>query len=310
MNDIPIIGAGPELTAILQPMVNEVDLAKPMKPRRRPKPVAKVSERRLHERFDISIPATCFPVKQSHELDSGASLPALVSDISLGGMKLQLSDSQPPLGTELVFAVQNRGAIQFTSGEVVRSIRGRDGLVTAGIRFSGYVHELLQNEEVLPELNMGSMRYELPCPEPILTSLCDLGAAAMVELDEIIVCPFCQAVPTLRYGCNLCLSHRVKTSRMIHHFACANVDFVEKFEQGDELVCQKCRARKLIVGADYEYLDGPARCQDCGQTNLEPIAIGHCLGCENRFNLKQANNRKMYGYRVKRLDALALVDPA
>ncbi len=53
---------------------------------------------------------------------------------------------------------------------------------------------------------------------------------------------------------------------MIHHFACANVDFVDRFDQGNEIVCPKCRGRKMIIGADYEYLDGPVDVVNVGTT--------------------------------------------
>ena len=94
---------------------------------------------------------------------------------------------------------------------------------------------------------------------------------------------------------------------MIHHFACAHVDFVEKFEQEDELLCQKCRTHGMIIGSDYEYLNGPKMCFDCGQANLEKVTIGHCLGCEHRFNIETANEMEVIGYRVNKLDILVFV---
>ena len=97
---------------------------------------------------------------------------------------------------------------------------------------------------------------------------------------------------------------------MIHHFACANVDFVENFELDNELCCQKCRTRRLIIGSDYEYLEGPNMCHDCGQANLEKIQIGHCLSCEYRFPSETAYSMEIIGYRVNRLDILGFIGTA
>ena len=44
-------------------------------------------------------------------------------------------------------------------------------------------------------------------------------------------------------------------SKLIHHFRCAHVGYADEFLEGEEIVCPKCRARGLIVGADFENLD-------------------------------------------------------
>ena len=63
----------------------------------------------------------------------------------------------------------------------------------------------------------------------------------------------------------------------------------------------------MIIGADYEYLDGPNMCYDCGQANLEKIQIGHCLSCEHRFPMTMAHEMEIIGYRVSRLDILVFI---
>ena len=97
---------------------------------------------------------------------------------------------------------------------------------------------------------------------------------------------------------------------MIHHFACANVDFMERFDQGGEIVCPKCLGRKMIIGADYEYLEGPTQCFECGHNDLEEILIGHCMNCSNRFPFEKATSLEIIGYRVNRLEPLALLHTA
>ena len=62
-------------------------------------------------------------------------------------------------------------------------------------------------------------------------------------------------------------SVKVTNERLIHHFACAHVAPVSDFEKGGELVCPKCRMRRMIVASDFEYANGPYRCADCHRSH-------------------------------------------
>ena len=167
--------------------------------------------------------------------------------------------------------------------------------------------EVFESEMIFPVLESTTMKYALPYPDSVMASICKIGGAVSVGLDSVMVCPTCRGLPTMRYGCSHCLSTNVHASKMIHHFACAHVDFVANFERDDQLVCEKCRTRGMIIGSDYEYLDGPNTCSDCGEANLEKVLIGHCLSCENRFNFESAVEMEIFGYRVNKLDILVLI---
>ena len=82
---------------------------------------------------------------------------------------------------------------------------------------------------------------------------------------------------------------------------------VKEFDQGDELVCPKCRQRKLVIGADFEYLSGPYQCLDCNWSDTQLELVGQCQACELRFPIQQAVEEELIGYHVHRLDPLALV---
>lgn len=212
---------------------------------------------------------------------------------------------------ELIIGFEIRpGEYAFASGIVASTRQTSDTAFETGIVFRGYMHEVLSCDQIFPLLDRDDMKFRLPYPETVLASLCKIGAATTVPLDSVTLCPNCQGIPTFRTGCNLCLSSNVKASKMIHHFACAHVDFVENFEQDNELCCQKCRTRRMLVGSDYEYLDGPNVCYDCGQTSLEKIQIGHCLSCEHRFPVEMAYSMEIVGYSVKRLDVLLFIGSA
>jgi hypothetical protein len=96
---------------------------------------------------------------------------------------------------------------------------------------------------------------------------------------------------------------------MIHHFACAHVGPVADFETPQGLVCPKCRTRHIIVGADFEYLTGQYRCLDCGTSDTELEAIGHCLRCGLRFPGYQSAIHEIKAFHARRLDPLDLVSP-
>ncbi len=262
-------------------------------------------------RYELTLPAICYPVSVSNEVDRSASITAIVANVSSSGLMLVTDAAQPYPGLDLVVGVErNQGQFEFCAGTVLASKRNSRGLIEIHLQFGGYMNELLLSEMIFPVLDRTRMQFGLPFSERTLASLCKLGAMAAETLDVVVVCPHCQALPTLRDGCSLCLSSNVTTSKMIHHFACANVDFLEKFETPAGLCCQKCRTRNLIIGSDYEYLEGPQTCQDCGKSHLETIQIGHCLNCEHRFPLATAKRMEIVGYRVNRLDTLALIDSA
>ncbi len=309
--DLPIIGADPDLKERLCAELNSI---RAEKSRQQAVEIAvgdPQKNRRESVRYEVAIPAVCYPVSVSNEIDNSAVLNAVVADCSKTGIMLMMEAAQPYVGLDLMVGVESAGgSFAFCAGTVVASKRNARGMTEVNLRFGGYIHELLQNELIFPVLDRAQMQFGLPFPDRTLASLCKVGAAASEVFDCLLVCPQCRAIPTLRNGCSLCLSSNVRSSRMIHHFSCANVDFVEKFETSDGLYCQKCRTRHMIIGADYEYLDGPNQCEDCGKANLETIQIGHCLNCEHRFPMETATQLEIVGYRVNRLDSLALIDSA
>jgi hypothetical protein len=170
-----------------------------------------------------------------------------------------------------------------------------------GGQFTGFTHDLLNAENLTPR------QYEMIYPESILRQWAKIGVLEPVLWDRVQLCPRCQALPTFRRGCSACGSARLKNDRLIHHFACAHVDVIAEFEDQSEVRCPKCRARGLIVGADYEYLTGPFRCQDCRWTGTEREQVAQCLRCQLRFPEHQAHELELKGYRAHRLDPLALL---
>lgn len=304
--DVPIIGADPELMARLR---GEAENRAKERLRRKKVSVRSFeSNVRKQARYPFTNAVTCIPVLESRELASTNVMMGIGIDIGTGGVKVLVDGAKPFPGMELVTGLEIRPREYLFCGGTVMDSKRIGSSNEVSLAFRGYMHEVFQNEQILPVLDRDDLRYVFPYPEAMLASLCKVGAAVSLKLDDMLLCPSCSGIPTFRNGCSLCLSSNVRTSRMIHHFACAHVDFVEAFEEDNELCCPKCRIRRMIVGSDYEYLDGPNMCADCGQANLEKIRIGHCLSCENRFPAETCLEFNVVGYRVNRLDVLAFIN--
>jgi hypothetical protein len=304
---VPIIGADAELQARMRAEVKTDRLKNVGKRLSNPRISRLEQNQRKQTRYPISNSVIAFPTLESREVATSDALVGIGLDIGSGGIKVLVDAARPHVGLELVVGLEQKtNDYRFCAG-VVSSVRQSRGAFEVGIEFKGYMHEVLECEQIVPILDREDMRFSFAYPDGVLASLCRIGAAVSTPLDSILLCPNCRGIPTIRRGCSMCLSSNVKASRMIHHFACANVDFVEAFEHEGELCCQKCRTRRLIVGSDYEYLNGPKVCYDCGQANLEKIEIGHCLSCEHRFAMETAHEMEIVGYRVNRLDILAFL---
>ena len=309
LKDVPIIGADPELQARMKADLEQARHT--ANGSNHPCATKFAKNERANTRYPVSNSVVCFPILASHEVDVSFSLVGIAVDIGMSGIKILVDSTELDTGLEVLVGVEQRnGEYHFCSGVVTSSRQSGTSGFEAGIQFRGYIHEVLDADQIYPVLDRTEMRFGLPYPESVLASLCKVGAAMSMPLDAVMLCPNCRGIPTFREGCSLCLSSNVKASKMIHHFACAHVDFVENFEQDDQLCCQKCRTRRMIVGSDYEYLDGPNMCYDCGQANLEKIQIGHCLSCEFRFPIETAYTMEIVGYRVNKLDVLGFINTA
>ena len=190
-------------------------------------------------------------------------------------------------------------------GATLRSI----GRLEVGDRylasFDGFAHDMLGTETLLPYLDGSTFRYRKAFPQSVYDSWLAAGILRTVSLDEVLVCPSCEAIPTFRYACQQCGSGRLKRSLLIHHFACAYVGRADEFEKDGALVCPKCRVSNLVAGTDFEYSPAEYRCQSCHWADSELQQTAHCLGCDRRFPASQAESLELIGYDAQRLDLLA-----
>ena len=269
---------------------------------------ATTGERRTEGRYAVEVPCLVRRVLPNGDIDLKHVWEAILWDVSESGVALLMDVLFQP-GTALLISVEQDIASERFQCVTVVGCETEGKTIVRGT-IDGPLKRVFEKDILVPEFSNERKGYAFPVSAPQLASLCSLRALSSMSLDFIKVCPKCQAIPTIRDGCSRCLSGHIQSSKMIHHFACANVDFVEAFEAEGELVCAKCRGRKMIIGADFEYLDGPNRCLDCHQANLDLIEIGHCMGCNYRFPMKFADKLEVFGYRVSRLDILDFIHPA
>lgn len=265
-------------------------------------------ERRRAARYDVTLPVACYPLLPSLEVNPSRMIEGVIVDISQSGIAIIAASQHIQIGLNLVVAVDSeRLGWRFIDVNVVGVRPCREESSHVQCKIDGPLKRIFRSDMLLPGLDSKTFKYVFQFTDSVLLSLCSIGALQRMRMDTVMVCPDCQSVPTVRKGCSICLSNETEKSTMIHHFACANVDFIENFDRGDEVVCPKCLGRKMIIGADYEYLDGPTRCRECGHNDLEEILIGHCMFCSNRFPFEQAETIDITGYRVNRLDPLAVI---
>ncbi len=170
--------------------------------------------------------------------------------------------------------------------------------------------DLLDATNLLPRFDVHTKTIATQIPNHVLDHWVELGVLRQSLVDRFLACPICDCVTTFRPGCPSCGSIRTVGNRLMHHFACAHVARVSAFECGGELVCPKCRLRKLVVGVDFEFLDGNFQCLDCEWRGTEMGVAGRCLGCELIFPVELARERDVKAYHVERLDPMAFIGTA
>ena len=251
--------------------------------------------RPLHELFILMLTSRATKAELAEALDAGAN-DYITKPFDKGELKARLQVGERMVGgrdntTSPLSAPELSCLMESCTSDNFGSLQSRSTI--RGLEKEGYI---------TPMFDPHSMQFHFGIAAPMLRAWEEDGTLEKVVLDRVQLCPQCHAVPTFRFGCPCCGSGRVLNDRLIHHFACAHVAAVEGFEHEEELVCPKCLVRSLVVGADFEYLNGPYRCLDCEWTAVELEHIGHCLNCGYRFPAPQSFVQDLVGYHGRRLE--------
>ena len=262
---------------------------------------------RRDSRYILTRPVYAVPVLPGFMPDVNRLQEGVSVDLSASGMGFNVSRHEIRQYRRFVVGIEaSQGMPQYAMAEA-RYIAENDGHLRVGVEFADQGQDPFREEQLLPALDPNSYRFQTGLSSEALYQWQHLGVLQPFMVDRVYVCPNCGALPTLRRGCRGCGSGRLVNSQLIHHFVCAYVGFVAEFEGDHEMTCPKCRTRKLVVGSDFEYLPGPARCVDCGWSGTDAEQVAHCCRCNQRFPLHRAAEVELTGYHVNRLDPLALI---
>jgi len=264
-------------------------------------------ERRAHARYLTTRPLVVIPLLPDHQPMRVFQAEGVTIDLSQSGVGFEISGIDRLPSSRLVVGIEGEDEQLYFATLEVRRVDRSNGRLVVGGNFTDPEEDVLRPHNVLPHLNPHSHRFETGLPTLTLYKWAELGVCRPVLIDRILVCPDCNAIPTIRRGCRACGSVRTATSQLIHHFPCAHVGLVSEFEIDGGMCCPKCRQRRLVIGADYEYLTGPYRCLDCNWADTQMEFVGQCLVCDLRFPIQQAIEEELIGYYVHRLDPMGLV---
>ncbi len=265
------------------------------------------AENRQNPRFFVTKSAIAIPVLPDFAPDRSLRAEGFTSDVSQSGLGFEVAGlDRLPSKLLLVGVEADDGNLYFATVEA-RNWTELPGRLRIGGRFVEAQRDLLRPENLMPMFQPKTQKFATGIPSETLFKWAELGIFRPVLVDRQFVCPKCGGLPTFRYGCRSCGSVHIASQQLLHHFACAYVGIIDEFEHQGEMICPKCRTRGLVVGADFEHLNGPYHCLDCNWSDTDTELVGDCIGCHWRFPFQQAGEEEMIGFHVNRLDPLALI---
>ena len=264
-------------------------------------------ERRQHPRYLLTKPIFAIPVLPDGSPGDAYSADDFSIDASAGNLEFEIVGLQQLPSNHLIVGIEAVDTLlHFANVEAKRIDRIETGLRIYG-QFVSEDRDLIRRENLEPLFNLHTGRFGVKLSIDTISKWVEFGIFRSTLMDRVLICPQCQALPTFRHGCRICGSVRLHSRPLIHHFSCAHVGYVSDFEQEGSIICPKCRTRNLIVGADYEHLNGPYWCLDCDWSDTDLELVGECLKCSFRFPMHEALEEDLIGYHVNRLDTLALI---
>ncbi len=271
-------------------------------------PVTAMTDRRNMPRQEVQQSVAVIPVM----LDGGPGTlqwaDANLRDVSASGLALHLRHESQLSGRTLVIGVESSsGGRAFATLRIESQSQAADGLLRIGGKWAaGSNDDILAAEKLRPRVDPKKLSFVYGLPFDTLAEWTRLGVFRRYLVDRVLLCDRCGSMPSWRMGCHVCGSGRIHRDRLVHHFACAHVDRAVEYETAEGLQCPKCRTANLIVGSDYEFIDGPVECCDCGARGGQPTMAAMCHRCHHRFSMEESDERPLYAYHVERLDPLTI----
>ncbi|WP_411506165.1 hypothetical protein [Brucella anthropi] len=243
----------------------------------------------------------------------------------VGGMKIPMVDLRGRAGdfADCHFDLMEPQTWRETARCIVKYSRGREALAPLYRQSIDPENELLAHIFVSGRQLRG-MRYPL-APEavcypgffsanrviPIAERLVSKGFLKKTFFDRLYECKNCQSRRlSVREECPDCRSADIRETSLIHHFSCASVLPEERFRQGMDLVCPKCKQLLRNYGKDYDRAGQAFICNACDSVSSE-LEVGFiCLDCNGRMNGEAAERVDIHHYSLTDMAQLALTGKA
>lgn len=264
-----------------------------------------MSDRRTLPRRSKSRPIAVVPVLLNGGPGELRWAEATTEDVSATGLAIAIESTTPIQSRTVVIGAEFGSGRAFATMEIVSQKIDGDILRIGGRWIIGSAEDVLLPEKLRPRVDPRTLTFHYGWSEETLNEWTRLGVLRQYLVDRVLLCKRCGSIPSWRHGCHVCGSGRIHRDRLVHHFACAHVGRAADFETAAGLQCPKCRTANLIVGSDYEYIDGPVECYDCAAKGGQPTMAAMCHRCHRRFGMEEADERLLYAYHVERLDPLA-----
>lgn len=264
-----------------------------------------VEERRKDPRYELTLPAVVFPLN-----DNGTPRSEVVGttlDISRSGIALLVESDTMGVGDCAVVGIECPDGVYRYATVEWRVRRLKLPAIRLGGRFLSRADDPLHPSQLAARFQPEKLQYAPAMDASLLSEWTSRGILRPHLVDRVLSCPECESLPTFRYGCPDCGAALTSRQKLIHHFACALVAPVDEFSH-DPLKCPKCQESNLVVGADFEYLEGPFDCDECNWSDSQLAMIAECMGCAKRFSAAEARSKEVYEYRMPRLDPKKLID--
>ena len=117
--------------------------------------------------------------------------------------------------------------------------------------------------------------------------------------DRFHICDRCSSSRfNVREECVECRSPDISEEPYLHHFRCAYQGPESDFQQGNQLICPKCRYEVSKFSIDYDKPGSIMKCGACGHASSEPNVGLLCIDCQAHYDGDTAKTRDIFSYRI------------
>ena len=174
-------------------------------------------------------------------------------------------------------------AFLYTRDEILEPVPSRSSKIGYAIPF---IDQLFAKENALEGLQLLKKSHEL-------------GVTTSKLKDRVHNCSSCHSnYINFREVCPKCSSVSIESKDLVHHFKCAHVDVIDKFQVEDGLQCPKCEDKMRHIGIDYDKPSSMYHCHDCHHEFQECDMLAFCIDCEKEDETSSLLENEILTYAI------------